>query len=106
MPSAPIYIERRGYKRCPRCGRRTRKCRSKVKPATVPVLCELHQKLAADEKRLEYQAKAVLKVCVWSGCHKQAAPNRRMCKGHLTDNRILTAERKKRAKVQKLQQGL
>lgn len=86
MPSAPIYAKRREYKQCPRCGRRTKK----------GVLCKLHREMDREEKSRTYLNNIIDRKCVWSGCHKQAEPNRRMCKGHLTDNRVLAAERRRK----------
>lgn len=86
MPSATIYANRRRYKQCPRCGRRTKK----------GVLCKLHRDMAREEKARQYLNDVIDRTCVWSGCHKRAESNRRMCKGHLTDNRVLTAERRKK----------
>lgn len=92
MPSAPIYRKRREYKVCPRCGHR-------VKDGGV--LCKLHRKMAKEEKARQYLYDVIDRVCVWSGCSKPAESGRRMCKGHLTDNRVLTAERKRKAKLKK-----
>ncbi len=97
MPSAPIYIKYRAHGRCPRCGVYTR---------GRAIMCGKHRKMAREEKRLEYTRKAEKGICVWSGCAKDAETGRRMCKGHLTDNRVAAAERKRRAKVQKLQREL
>lgn len=77
MPSAPVYVKRRKYKMCPRCGKRVK----------AGVLCKKHRLMAKEEKAREYQNKVIDRICVWSGCSKPAEPNRRMCKGHLTDNR-------------------
>lgn len=97
MPSAPIYIKYRAHGRCPRCGVYTR---------GRAILCGKHRKMAREEQQIKYDSKIIGGICVWSGCQKKAEPNRRMCKGHLTDNRVLSAERKKRAKLQKLRQAL
>lgn len=97
MPSAPIYIKYRAHGRCPRCGVYTR---------GRAIMCGKHRKMAREEKRLEYARKVANRICVWSGCHKDAQPGLRMCKGHHTDNLVAKAERKKRAAMQALQEGL
>jgi len=91
MPSAPVYTERRKYKQCPRCGRRTK--------TGTAVLCRLHRKLAAEEKRRLYAQKRAMGLCGWSGCSKQAESCRALCKEHAENNRVAAAERKKKQKT-------
>lgn len=56
--------------------------------------------MAKEEKARLYDLKVVNKICVWSGCSKPAEPDRRMCKGHLTDNRYNKLKYKKKQGVQ------
>jgi len=87
--------------RCPRCGVPFRKRVWGMKSDNPD--CGRHE---ADKKRELYDEKRALGICVWSGCNKRSVLGKSMCKGHLTDNRVAAAERKRRAKVQKLQQEL
>lgn len=86
MPST--YHNYKAHGRCPRCGVYTR---------GRAVLCGKHRAMCREEKSRLYAAKVNLFVCVWSGCWKPAVKGKRMCKGHLTDNRVNKASRKQRA---------